>query len=330
MTNLSDEQIGTVQTFTAERSFRSFNTETFEIEEVGRMGYTDFDESRQVRQLTLTHNPKPDASVKVTKLGTAGSSFRLLDHVEAVEPLLNEGWELTMVRRTTNGAGAFMTLSHPEISYHDPINWDYNIHPNTDPTLRLSIGARVDARVGRSINFHAGFFRLICTNGLISQTLEMGSLKLSHSNFSQAKIQDYSQELVSGSAGSRTLILPHYPAKALEWPIEIIDEAGENRGLLNELPDFAKKPATNLVERLPIWAHEELANQLENIQMAKNTFHTLDVLNALTNIGTQHENRSDTTIYMNRDRLMTSIMAMIAIGAFRTNTTKTMNSIILN
>lgn len=312
---VGEEREVTVQAMEGLQSFRSFDPTTKEVVTTGRISYRDYDKNRNLRVMTFH-----DQDGKSFSLGKASGRFQIRDHFSLAEPLLDLGFEPSDVRLARGGARIFLTLTHPDMIVDDPITWDHTLYPELgDDTMKFSIGLSADARAGKGFNYIAGFFRLICINGLIAKVLDMGNLFISHQHFSQLRVHEWGKSLIEEGQEDEIVFpkFPTLPVAALEWPRqfirETVDSESEN---LDRYPEFVREPAQRLCGRLPQWTQEGIEAQLELIQDNSDTFNTLDLVNAMTNVANSNEGSGNRVIF-GLDRWMSALISLVMIGAFK-------------
>lgn len=321
-----------VDALQASRPFYTINPATGKREMLGRLGYTDYDKDNRLR--VMVFRPKVQGGIaraveagdeedggsavpKDYNLGLARGSFRIIDHAEVLSPFTELGFQISKMNYLRGGTRAMATLKHPDVRIKDPIAWDLEQF-ETVPAKRelfFSIGIWMDARAQHGIHAAAGFFRLICTNGLISSVLGMGSLNITHRRWSVNRLQEWAEqrlELVSGRSGGSEF--PTMSTKALGWGAGAIRNLVDKPDELETLPSLARGPLTQLSRMAPDKSLLALADQLDDLRKGEKEFGGLDVLNAITNAGRVSNGNG---LALRQERLTSSVMNLVQLGAFR-------------
>lgn len=219
-------------------------------------------------------------------MGVTSEDYEFINHTDALEPLLDRGYTIT---KQTQGRGGMQlyTILEPQnpISLPDPIAWDHDLWPMTHKKekLRESLFVTSSVKPGKGLRFERGFFRMICTNGLVAKVLELGGASFTHSNFSVAKME---QALFGGEKGSNSSILgPQMGTKKgvhqlLGFVDQIIEQGGDELG--KDLHFYARRDLGPLTD-IPNWWLLFFRQQIETfIQNGPDKVHALDVLNMVT------------------------------------------------
>lgn len=243
----------------------------------------------------------------------------IIDHPKVVQPIVDAGFETMDIVHSRGGVSLFALFRHPDIVIPDSINWDSEQYryghssQGEDGQLHLSIAAWADARVGKSIRLAAGYFRNICSNGLVSTILAMGSLRLTHNAFSKPKIDQFAE----GVMGLRNKEFSTFSPKVLEYPIKLLDEyQRDQEGTLKSLPKFVRSPFQTALASQPNWFQDEALYQMSLANDSKEDLSALDILNVITNVNRAAD--TDSTMFR-VESISEAFMSFLEISAFRMN-----------
>lgn len=255
-----------------------------------------------------------DADGKQYSLGTRQKAVRTIDHTTILNPILDTGdYQIEKIERS-GGTGLFALLSNPDVKYQDMISWDHEMfHSPGEGELSFSLAVWADIRFGKAVRVEGGFFRSLCSNGLVSRTLGAGSFRSRASRFDPAELEQFLSEGVEQRFDRMSI--PSTDSKVLSW----VNSTLEDRRLSPEptaLPSFAQAPFQTLGS-LPIWAQEELGYQLNLIQENQSTVSTLDVLNAVTNIPNGQPERQGGRFYFTLESLSNAVIDAANVAAFK-------------
>jgi hypothetical protein len=220
----------------------------------------------------------PDADEeKSYSLGTIQSPHAM-DLQPLVNPILEAGWEVTNHDDWRGGTRSMTIFRHPGMIMDDWIKWDPR-YDSSSPVF-ASLALRADARRGSSYTLTAGFFRMVCTNGMISQQLGMGYLNFRHGD-DPAQVQDNVAGFLSGLGRQNfeQRVFKKYDVQSAQWIRNLLasDETDH--------PTFIGTPFNTLTSRLKGTEREELAAQMDLILSGgESTMTVMDLLNAYTNV----------------------------------------------
>ena len=243
---------------------------------------------------------------KTYKLGVTTSRFQFVDHTVALDPLLNRGYTIKDTVISRGGMNMYAVLERPNAQeIADPMNWDLQFwHDETGSgtkvvprTMTESIVVFSSIKPGKAINYRRGYYRLICSNGLVAEVLDLGHIKANHAA--------WSHDLIS----SHLNLLPTL-SETIEWGAYAGSPHGCLRfarllGQLAELPDTAEfdedgtQPLTieavvlelplfirDLIKpilSMPSWFRSSIAAQFTALAEVERKIFALDVVNAVTN-----------------------------------------------
>jgi hypothetical protein len=173
------------------------------------------------------------------------------------------------------GTDLFGLFTRPDLTY----NFD------EEGPIELSFGVWHRMQPGKITVIRGGFFRKICSNGLVSSILELGSLELNHMQLTVPKIaqviDNTTQKFVTEG------YLDHqFPAKGLAKTIDILSRT-TNEEQLWALPDMVAAAIRWFMLRTNKF-RDSLLNNLDNLVSSENNPTKLQVVNAVTNVGVDY------------------------------------------
>lgn len=233
---------------------------------------------------------------KIYRLGVTTTQFRFVDHTVAIDPFLNRGYGVQDMIISHGGMNMYAVLSRPQARViKDPIDWDLQYWPSEQSQkpreLRESIVVFSAIRPGKAITYRRGWFRLICTNGLVAEILNLGTMKFNHNTWSSTTLTQNLDLLpklnetidLGPYIGTRRgahrlgLLLEQLSISASEEGSEKVDPKA-----LEELPLFIRDEVGTFL-RMPKWFLLPLAQQFYSIAELDRRIFALDVVNAITN-----------------------------------------------
>lgn len=284
---------------------------------IGEVRYRDYDE-RAVRVPTFIPSGE-DTSPH--SLGHASGQFKIIDHYSVLDPLLQEGFRPEILKHFRGGSEVLAVMTHPDLVVPDEIGWDRSKYSSAPSNLKFAVRVKSSLHFGTGIRATLGFFRIICTNGLISVALGMGHTSYKHTSYGGGIFREWINARMGELNGVPEY--PSLPSKVLDWPIRALEAVSKDEGAIENYPKFAAEPIGQLQRRLPAWGLPSLAQQLEMARSA-DSINPLDLLNMLTN-SAQEDNRSDDGIswmmYRRMDPLFRSLYDLVEIGAFHAGST---------
>lgn len=127
--------------------------------------------------------------VQTYKLGPTTTEFKFFDWPQLINPILDQGFGIKKLELSRGGLKAHVIFSDPTRTYKDPIGWDKGVW-GSSKQLEDSVVFTGGIRPGSGFHYRRGFFRMVCTNGLVIETLEMGHGDYNHQNFKPASLAD--------------------------------------------------------------------------------------------------------------------------------------------
>jgi hypothetical protein len=246
---------------------------------------------------------------KLYKLGVSTNQFRFVDHTVALDPMMNRGYTLKDAVYSRGGVHMYAVLERPDAAeIQDPMSWDLQYwHDargeglNRVPRqLRESVVVFSSVRPGKGIKYNRGWFRLICTNGLVAEVMKLGAAKLNHVNWASEnvvkglrltdRLETVDMGPVAGSARGARRLADLLDQFATLPETESIDPEDGTAGpsierAVAELPLFIQDEVSTFLT-MPQWFRGSLSAQFRALAdgKAKNEkVFVLDVTNAVTN-----------------------------------------------
>lgn len=149
------------------------------------------------------------AAEKVYRLGPTTTEWKFVDHPETLMPLLNQGYSLSKIFYGRGGLTMSAILNPPDYQIQpDSVSWDRTfwdrIRPEVVSQTNLGIieAMMVSSSIKpkKAINFLRGWFRLICTNGLMGNVFTWPRLRMNHNYFDPSRIEEYAGSYASGGS----------------------------------------------------------------------------------------------------------------------------------
>lgn len=292
------------------------------------------------------HSYKPlNGEREEYSLGPTTTAFQFVNHESVMRPFMEQGYEIQKLHYTKGGLQFWAQLTPPDaMERSDLINWDHNIFPNADGKgLRESVIITSAARPKKSVTLSRGWFRLICTNGLMSEVLGLGHTKMSHANWnpdhvlsfangSHKAFQLFSQNdektqgaLIGNKHGANRLLHVLNTTILGKDLIETIteDEIDEDGEYIPKESDFAKnlplfiRQAATPLARVPKWWVGEFARQLEAFidYSQRDEIYALDAVNMITSpVNSVGENPSGLHKVLGATSALTNAMVQLLGG----------------
>lgn len=224
-------------------------------------------------------------------LGTSREGMQFINHVEGMQVLHDHGYVKRDMVLTMGGTELFAVWDNPEgVTYDDPILWDKSIWDHRSElggTMTESIIQRGSIRPGLGTSFQRGFFRGICSNGLVAELLSLGRVRYNVSNWSPANLEEdlfgqdvavlKQEQLMGERVGTNRSV-----ARFGEL-LKTLRQTEDRPEYLASLPKFVR-PMVAPFARVPKWFLESVEKQTELfVASGLKDVHELDVSNILTN-----------------------------------------------
>lgn len=234
---------------------------------------------------------------KVYALGPTSQQWQFVNHSAAMQPLMDQGWEL---KTSTLGRGGldlhsiWIDPSGPR--FPDPINWDQEFWPGgasaggISPTIIMTSAIRP----GKGIRFRQGYFRQICSNGLVSELMGLTSAFFTHRTWDA----DALVEQLFGTDIPALIDSGPYIGNmnGLVRFVELLNRAtDEDESEMPTLLPYFVEDMLSPLTNLPNWFTTKAIAQFTAMVNADNNVYALDVVNAFTNaisLGVQEEDRA--------------------------------------
>lgn len=242
---------------------------------------------------------------RVYSLGATSNQFKFVDHPAALAPFIGNGWKVVK-QVVTRGGLQMWTQLEPEnpVTIQDLIRWDLNQWADstrvTDHALRESIIAISAVRPKKAIMYRRGWFRQVCSNGMVAEILGLGTLRMNHNQWSSDKLNTW--------VNKTTLKPSQREAKAVLGPVmgnkrgadrlanvietrllpgkddhrELSDEEIEER--MADVPLFVRNAISPLARQAGWYLRDSAFQLREYVDKAEyDRFHALDLVNVVTN-----------------------------------------------
>jgi len=288
--------------------------DTGALKEIGIVRYQDFaGPGGTVRTLTLENSE----TGKTHPLGTVSNGFKTRSHAQILRPFIDAGFVPRKMVYSTTGVACHAVLSRPDVTFADAIEWDrgwlLDHSEGTvravqgDPKMELSVRVSSDLRAGRAYSAQVGFFRLICTNGLVAEILGLGSFWANHRNFSQDKFNAFVSEM-SATADQ----MPTAPTGLIDDVLRALETAGDD---LNRLPRLLRTPAAVVLEHTKGAKGEAFRENLIALSDGKSEMTKLDLLNCQTNVA--HVTDRPWGVYNNTDMVVKALTDLVELAGVK-------------
>lgn len=292
------------------------------------------------------------ARPKLYRLGPTTTRFNFVNHTTAVEPFLKAGFQITKVDVMRGGLQVLTQLQPVEPHYYpDPVNWDHRMWQSSPRDLAQQVEEGLNETVAilsatrpkKAISFRRGWFRMICSNGMVVQILGLGNTRMSHTTFTPEKVQVFlrstnpmikrigedTERLLGPWVGTKKgadrlrsvitdFMLPGM-GHVVETEDDELDIDDDNiidlqpTALEVNVPLFIRNSVRPLV-RQPRWFLQDLAVQLGHIVDHKtdDRVYAMDIVNAITNpISRVPSGRSTVRPLMTQESVTTSLINLV-------------------
>lgn len=229
-------------------------------------------------------------------LGTSREhDIAFINHVEPMQVMVDNGYIKRDMVLAMGGTELYTIWDNPNgQKFNDPILWDKKMWAHREDIVGVgelteSIIQRGSIRPGRGISFRRGFFRMICTNGLVSEVLGLGKVRFNPGNWSAKNLQDalfgrdvvtIAQEHIMGERLGSNHAVQQFGKLMKNLRKSSSDERTE---FVSSLPRFVR-PMVSTFARVPKWYLGEIEKQTDMFGASGlQDIHELDVANILTN-----------------------------------------------
>ncbi len=263
-----------------------FLNDAGKVQELGKVisrRYQGENVERHEFAATLTERSYP--------LGTSKEGIQFINHIEGMQVLHDHGYVKRDLVLAMGGTELFAVWYNPEgVTYDDPILWDKSIWKHRSDlggTMTESIIQRGSIRPGIGTSFQRGFFRGICSNGLVVELLALGRVRYNVSNWSPANLEEdlfgqdvavLKQEQLMGERVGTDRSVARFGEL-----LKTLRQTENRPEYLASLPKFVR-PMVAPFARVPKWYLESVEKQAELfVSSGLKDVHELDVSNILTN-----------------------------------------------
>lgn len=306
-TEVMSEVSAKVDSFTGHRPVFSVNQDGSPLP-IGNVRYTDYENDRHIRGIWF----ESDLDGKPHSLGAATSRFQVLSHYDVVKPFLDNGFQVRSVMHASGGATFMAFLSNPDVTFPDPIDWDLysgavaSLSELRGLPLEQSVRIRSDLRRGNGVSVDVGFFRLICTNGLVARVMDLGHANYNHVTFDPENVEVFIGETILPTPDS----LPSAPSALLRDVREFL--GADDPGVL---PRLLRDPVSGIQSSSSSATTLALIDELGEIEDRRERFSHLDLVNAVTN--TKLAARTEWSVYRDLDSVMRNLTDLVELAAVR-------------
>ncbi len=218
-----------------------------------------------------------------------------INHKEPMKVLMDKGYVKRDMILAMGGTELFTIWDNPDgQKFNDPILWDKKMWAHREEIegigkLTESIIQRGSIRPGRGISFTRGFFRMICSNGLISEVMGLGKVRFNPGNWSAKNLEsalfgkdviEIAQKQIMGERVGSSVAVQQFGNLMKNLRKSSVDEKSD---YVDSLPRFVR-PMVSTFARVPKWYLGEVEKQTELFGASGlQDIHELDVSNILTN-----------------------------------------------
>jgi hypothetical protein len=235
-------------------------------------------QGENVQKHLFIANGKED---KPYSLGPTSMDFHFFDWPDIVQPVLDQGFTLQKMTGRRGGLQMHMTLAKLEgPTFPDPVDWDTNIWGSGTQLLHEMVVITGGIRPGSGFHYHRGFFRQICTNGLVIETLGLGSMNFNHSTYEPGK-------LVKGLFGDNVIVTENTiqgeqvgNKKGMKRLSNLLEQA-QDPEFIQSQPRFVRELLAPVAD-LPTTFQSELNHQFEALVNSRNQVYEMDIASSLT------------------------------------------------
>lgn len=246
-------------------------------------------------------------------LGLGSDQMSFINPADPIRTLLDQGWEIVDQFAGQSGIEIVTLLVFPEAEdREDPITYDRNFWVNhVGPTgMRLAAEVTTSLWIGRmATRIDLGYYRLICTNGLVGEAMGLESLAYRHTVWAGDQFLTDFLPAVDEVTG--------LPEIALGKPVgdeRTINSLARALGRIRDLrtnTETSSPALTTLTERFPVFSNipvDTLTGFIDQLGMMVDTgavphgdIRTGHLLNGYTNVLNAHRDSLSTTQYWNLD-----------------------------
>lgn len=293
----------------------SFHPETHTKVEVGTAQVRMYEGENVFRNDAYQPFETEPKSFKPTK-----NEWLPFDHFDALQPLLDEGWQIQKMYTNRGGLNGIFQLTNPNgLRWDDVFTADQEVWGadvgKKDGLMEL-IQIHHNISPGGYAKYNRGFFRLVCTNGLVREELELGTYRANANNFDpQALVQEMlntpritADQILGPVAGS---------ARGAQKFSDFIERFYIDPESNANLPRVAKEMARPF-ESVPHWVGLNAITQFAGLKDQKRDVREMELMNAWTGAMNQpaydgDENRSRVGVLNKVNSLTTASANLMGI-----------------
>ena len=309
------EETSSVDAFSGYRTIWGYDDDGKPME-LGVVRYTDYEGSRNLRNLQF----ESYLDGKAHNMGNASGRYTVISHSRIVQPFLDAGFEIRKAIYARGGQSMDLQLGYPGTRFEDLIGWDHEWLKEHAPesyaaperAMELAVRVRSDLRPGSGITATAGYFRLICLNGLMAKVLMMGHMVAQSRSWAVEKIEDFVSDIH---------ILPEtFPRADTALIDDVIDAYDRVMSEAERMPRLVREPAQRVADATGGERREAFRDNLLALRDGTESFSTLDLMSAYTN--TAHVGRGDQasrnlTVYRHIDPVTTALTDLVELAGVK-------------
>lgn len=271
-------------------TIHSFDPRTLQPLEVGTAQVRMYQGESVFRNTALHPYETEEKSFKPTK-----NEWIPFDHQDALAPLLDRGWEITKMATNRGGFNGVFQLTRPNgLRWDDLFTADQDIwgaDVGQKDGLMEMIQVRHNISPGGYAVYDRGFYRLVCTNGMVRKELELGHMRMNASNFDEAELVE---EMLNPPVITEDMILGDVAGtpKGARQFAEFIERQYLDPEANAHLPKVAKKMAKPF-ESIPSWVGLNAIAQFYAIAEQKRDVREMELMNAWTGAINQPDEEGD-------------------------------------
>jgi hypothetical protein len=261
----------------------------------------------------MRHFFLPKDAEKEYSMGTTTDRFQFIDHSQAIQPLVDKGFKIKQQKLMRGGMKLWALLT-PQITTKtkDPITWDRDLwNFEGQDSITPAVAVTTSVSPGNGISYQFGWFRYICSNGLVDDILGMRKGRYSHVNWSLNNVVDFVEDHLSVD----NAVNPTIGTKDGVVRVMRILENLRNEDNSQAIIPFPVRKTVKPILRIPNWYQELLVKQFEFFaNNGPKEVTALDVLNMITspiNYYDQNEREQSARYYLQTNRLMEPLSQLI-------------------